>query len=88
MKNLLMAALIVLGTGAMTFAQTGQQKTTPAKEVKSEKHVKKVILKETKAEVKADAKAEAKKSTAAAKSLTPAKKEVKEVKAVKTTITK
>lgn len=84
MKNLLMAALIVLGTGTMAFAQTGQPKTTPAKEVKTEKHVKKVTVKETKAEVKADAK----KTTTAAKTTTPAKKEIKEVKAVKTTVTK
>ncbi|AWA29514.1 hypothetical protein HYN48_05095 [Flavobacterium magnum] len=81
MKNLLMAALVVLGTGTMTFAQTGQPKAAPAKEVKSEKHAKKAEAKEAKAEVKA----EAKKTTATVKATTPAKKEVK---AVKTTVTK
>jgi hypothetical protein len=86
MKNLLMAALIVFGTITMAFAQTGQPKTTPAKEVKSEKHVKKVVFaKPAKAEVKSETKAEAKKTTAAVKTTTPAKKEVK---AVKTTVTK
>lgn len=39
-KNLMMLALMVLGTSAMVNAQTTPEKTTPAKEVKMGKHKK------------------------------------------------
>ena len=77
MKNLLMAAMIVLGT-SFANAQAGQPKTAaPAKEVKTEKHAKQAV-KEAKAEAKADVKAAKKEVKAAA---AEGKKEVKAAKA-------
>ncbi|TDO97822.1 hypothetical protein [Flavobacterium sp. 245] len=38
MKNLLMAAVLILGTSAMVNAQTAPTQAAPAKEVKATKH--------------------------------------------------